>query len=146
MDNNDQQLSSNPFWVNLKASKPFAILVWIISLILGSISLYVYLSTAKLPSPDSAGETFVYNLIFFPVFIVALGFGIVSFFGLIFIWHFSKNYARVHRIMLVAPIGLVLSPVSLQVLLIILKIIFGIVFVTLGVLYMYIRLIFEWPF
>jgi hypothetical protein len=110
----DQSVSEQPVPAFIIIRKEIALVIWVISLLLGALSLYVYFSTPSMPSPDSAGETLAYNLIFFPVFITALFINICSFVCLIGYWFLSKYFSLKLRLVLAIPVVLLLLPVSFQ--------------------------------
>ncbi|MCG2786960.1 MAG: hypothetical protein L6461_17855 [Anaerolineae bacterium] len=124
-DNIQYPVPSSPATSTPSNRKALALLAWIISLILGSLSLYIYFSTSKMPSPDSAGESFAYNLAFVPVFCASLFLSVGAIIGFAFFWYFSKDFSRTSKIVLTIPIGLILSPIVLQVLFIALMIIYA---------------------
>lgn len=140
MNNNIQEPELISFWAPLKNSKLFVVSVWIISMILGYVSLQIYLSTSALTPPDSAADAYIYNLCFFPVFLIASAFASSTLLGFLVLWHTSKAYSRVKRVLLLSPLGLIISPVVLQGVFIVLKLIAIFVFGSLYLVYIYIRL------
>ena len=101
-----------------------AIISLVVACSFSILSLLTYLSTARLNTPESgsAGENFVYNLIFFPILFVAVVFAFTSLTSLIVYWRTKRNR---FRYLVAFIILLTLGPVIFQVVFIVAKFVYA---------------------